>query len=442
MASATTRAAPALGLLHLLPGGRLLARILLAGGVLGVIDQGVVASGSFIANVVIARFTSVAEFGVYLLVVTAFSFLSDIQTSLITSPYMIVRPGLAPSERAAYRRGVVLQGLVALALAGGAALAAGAAAVISDRAGFSWWTAALLALCLGGMLLRDQIRRLRIADFDLAGATGLDLRVTTLMAVGLFGMAAMGWLTLSTALLAASVACIAPCLGWLRREWPEGAVGQFRHHAGVNWQHGRWLFLSALTWAAVSTAYPWILTYFHGVRQVGAWGAAFSALALCNVPMLGLQNYAGAHILNEGARGGMSRLRRRILGWSALFVGISLLFFAAYALEGERIVVLLYGAKYRGLGLLAALLALNIVATSANFCVSRGLFAIGRADLDLAVNTVPAAFLIAAGVWLTAAFGTTGAAVSLCASNALSLAARSVAFQWATRGGRSSVNED
>ena len=404
------------------------------GGILGIVDQGLLAAGSFIANVAIARFASLAEFGAYMLLVSAFAFLSDLQTSLITSPYMILAPSVPAERRAAYRASVVVQGLGAAALAALAALLVALFGIHAGHSGLTLAAAALSPACLGAMLLRDQVRRVRIADLDVLGAARVDAAATALVAAGMAALVLGGRFTLSAALAVIAAAYAIPCARWIRRELDAGAFAAAPGDLVSNWRHGRWLFLSALVWAAVNYIYPWAIAYYGGVGAVGGWGAAFSALALCNIPILGLQNYAGASVLRDGARDGVRGLRRLILAWIGRFTAVSLLFFGIYALFGGQIVVLLYGAKYTGLGRLAGLLAFNVVLTSANFCVSRGLFAMERSDLDAATNALPVVFLLLAGFWLIAHFGAVGAAASLCASNGLSLAMRGVVFITVTRG--------
>jgi O-antigen/teichoic acid export membrane protein len=191
--------------------------------------------------------------------------------------------------------------------------------------------------------------------------------------------------------------------------------------------------LSALVWAAVTYLYPWFIAYFHGLDLVGKWGAAYNALAFCSVPIAGLQNYVGARILRDSARRSLTSLRRDVMRWSAIFGAIAVGFLALYASVGDVLIFLIFGSKYSGLGMLASVLALNVAFLSLNFCVSRGLFALGRANVDFAVNLLLLAFLAAVGLWLIADYGEMGAAASICLSNALSLVTRGVAFILLTR---------
>jgi O-antigen/teichoic acid export membrane protein len=403
------------------------------GGLTGILDQGVVAFGSFAASVLVARYASVADFGAYLLLISLFTFLADLQSSVITSPYMIVRSRLAHDVQGSYRASVTFHGLALSVLTGVVALTMAFQAEASALSGISRATVIGLTLCLVAMLLRDQVRRLRIADLDLAGALRVDIVVTVVICAGMLGLIAFDRFALGTAVSVIAGACVLPCLVWIHRALRHHSFRASMHDLSISWRHGRWLLLSALVWAAVSYMYPWIIAYFHGLDLVGKWGAAYNALALCSVPIAGLQNYVGARILRDSAKHSLSSLRSEVVRWCALFGAIAIGFLLLYATAGDSLISLLFGTKYAGLGTLASLLALNLAFLSLNFCVSRGLFALGRANVDFAVNLLLVAFLLGVGLWLTAEFGVMGAAASICLSNALSLMVRAAAFFALTR---------
>jgi hypothetical protein len=73
-------------------------------------------------------------------------------------------------------------------------------------------------------------------------------------------------------------------------------------------------------------------------------------------------------------------------------------------------------------------LSLNLLALMLAFNVSRGLFAIERADADFMVNFIPLAVLLTAGVALAREHGVMGAAHGLALANATGLLARGAAF--------------
>jgi O-antigen/teichoic acid export membrane protein len=169
---------------------------------------------------------------------------------------------------------------------------------------------------------------------------------------------------------------------------------------------------------------PWFLTFFHGTSSAGVWGACLGVLALANVPLMGVQNFLGPKIANVYADGGMPALRRFALKTSAwLCFGMSILCCALLILA-DPLLVLFYGEKYSGNGMVVFILALSLVAASVAFSFSRALFAIERADIDFKVNLVPLLILFTFGVSFVRSYGPLGAALGLLLANVSASVAR------------------
>ena len=75
---------------------------------------------------------------------------------------------------------------------------------------------------------------------------------------------------------------------------------------------------------------------------------------------------------------------------------------------GGRLVVALYGHQYVGNGMIVAILSLNILVTATAFSLSRALFALDHAHVDLIVNVTALFIMITAGFWLVRAYGPLG----------------------------------
>ena len=57
-------------------------------------DQGVASATNFLTGVIIARACTKEELGLYMLGFSLISLMTDLQTSLITTPYMVYAPRL------------------------------------------------------------------------------------------------------------------------------------------------------------------------------------------------------------------------------------------------------------------------------------------------------------------------------------------------------------
>jgi O-antigen/teichoic acid export membrane protein len=149
---------------------------------------------------------------------------------------------------------------------------------------------------------------------------------------------------------------------------------------------------------------------------------------MANPALLGVQNYLGPQVVHCYAEGGDVALRRFVLRAGAAYCGLVLVFSLFLFAFGGRLIVLLYGDKYAGNSLVLYAMAANLVVVAATFAVSRGLFALERADIDFVINVVTIVLLLSAGLWLVRSWGVCGAAVSILLANTLLLAAKYVAF--------------
>ena len=81
--------------------------------------------------------------------------------------------------------------------------------------------------------------------------------------------------------------------------------------------------------------------------------------------------------------------------------------------------------------MLVLVLAAGSVLQSASFVISRGLFSLGRGDLDLWANVVPVVVLLVAGYFLVHRYGALGGAICLLMAQVLATGVRAVMFWFA-----------
>ena len=93
-------------------------------GILSLADQGVASAANFLTGVIIARACSKEELGLYMLGFSLILFVTDLQTSLISTPYMVYAPRLKDDAHALYTGSTLIHQLalcflIMLALTGG-----------------------------------------------------------------------------------------------------------------------------------------------------------------------------------------------------------------------------------------------------------------------------------------------------------------------------------
>ena len=399
-------------------------------GIITLADQIVASATNFLTGVIIGQACTKEQFGLYMLGFSIVLFVMTLQTSLISTPYMVYSPRLKGSEHTRYTGSTLIHqlGLSALIII----ILAIVGTVFSFGIGPQGLAPVVWALVvvIAFILLREYIRQISFANFRFKTALILDSVVSVVQLCGLLMFAYFGVLSASMAYWVVGLACGIAGIGWLVwiRKTISLQLNQVISDLVQNWSFGKWVFTSGLLFSFSMSLYPWILAAFHGIADTGVWAACFGIAAIGNPLLFGIQNFLGPKIVNSYAEGGAVALRRFVFKTSAVFslsitpFCLGLLFF------GGSLTVLFYGDKYAGNGLVVSVLALNLFVTAVSFSFSRALFAIERADIDFVVNFVAMFILLTLGLWLIKAFGPLGVACGLLVGNTIATALRYLLF--------------
>jgi O-antigen/teichoic acid export membrane protein len=397
---------------------------------LSLADQTVASATNFLTGVVVARACSKEEFGLYMLGVSLVLLITDVQTSLISTPFMIYAPRLKGTANALYTGSILvhqlaLSFLTILALVCGAfALKIGVGPQGLERV---IWA---LVCVIGLIMLREFARRVCFARLKLKTAFLFDSCVAIVQMSALLVLAHFGLLSASRAYLVIGSACGIAVLWWLWSDRGSYCARTSESFADLkkNWILGKWVFASGLLVAISMNIYPWLLALFHGTASAGVWAACLGVVSAGNPALLAIQNLVGPKIAHAHALRGAMGLRRLVLKMTVA-IGLPMSFLCLVLIFwGDRLVGLLYGHPYSGNGLVVALIALNVLITSTAFPFSRALFAIERADLDFFVNFAALVIMLTSGLWLVRMFGPVGAATGLLAAGFVISVVRAGAF--------------
>lgn len=399
-------------------------------GFFSLADQAVASITNFATGVILARCCSKEEFGLYMLGFTVILLVTDIQTSLIATPYMVFAPRLKGGKHALYSGSTLVHQMV-FSLVTMVILALGALVThfgIGPH-GLSRVMGALSTV-IAVIMLREFVRRVCFARLKLKAAFVFDACVGVGQIGGLLLLARMGWLSANSAYWLIGAACGVGVVSWL---WIDRNFYRPRAGASIsdlkrNWTFGKWVFASGLLWTASTNLYPWLLAFFHGAAAAGTFAACMGVVSASNPVLLGIQNLIGPKIAHEYANGGPIALRRLVLRISGIIALPLSLLTLILILWGDRLVGMLYGHQYTGNTAVVAVLACNLLVTAVAFAFSRALFAVERADLDFRLNLVAIAIMATLGLWLVRSYGPLGAAIGLLTAIVLTSTIRAAVF--------------
>jgi O-antigen/teichoic acid export membrane protein len=232
-----------------------------------------------------------------------------------------------------------------------------------------------------------------------------------------------------------AVAALLPSLVWLA--WNRRGFAPRIAHAALDlkaeWPGTRWVLFSGLVWNAGMSVYPWVIDVARGKIEVAVWGACYQLAAVANPLLMGLQNFTGPRIAEAHAEKDAASFARFVYRTAAatslLMIGpaVAVSCFAGHALHW------LSRGQFDGQSAAIAFLSAAVVLQAVTFTLSRGLFALRRADLDLYCNFGPLLLLFTGGWALTSRYGTAGAAASMLIAQVLSSGSRVLLFHYAAR---------
>jgi len=399
-------------------------------GIIALADQLVASATNFLTGVIVGRACTQQEFGLYMLGLSIVLLATRLQIALISTPYMVFSPRLSSHSRADYTGSTLIHQVGISVISGSFLVAAGFVFSFGVGPQGMAQVAWALALTIAFILLREYARNVCFSHLNFATAFFLDLCVSIVQIGGLLFLASRGSLSASAAYLVIGIACgcsVSAWLFWMRDSLSprlNRVITDFRK----NWDFGKWIFASGVLWEASVYLYPWILAYFHGTASTGVWAACFGVAAIGNPVLLGMSNFIGPKIAHSYAEGGTKSLRRFVLSSCKKFLLLVIPFSVALLLFGDQLVVLFYGDKYEGYGLVVALLGINLLTVPVGFVLSRALFAMERAAADFATNIVPFLVLLGLGIWLVKTFSTVGVALGLLVGNLAVLVAKFLVY--------------
>lgn len=339
-----------------------LLRLLSSAQFLSLLDQAVVSAASLATTVMVSRWTSPGELGVFAIGTSVLVSMLATQDALVALPYAILkRQGSGSAQEQA---GSALVQSAMLSLACAALLYCFRDLVTRDASsgnGDLEWVALALACAAPFSLLRDFGRRFNFAHLELQKALVLDCCVAGLQLALLIWIGATGRLTAASAFAVIGGVCALFGVAWLWRSRRAFAFAPATLLSSVkqSWGLGRWLLFGQLTVQAQTYAMTWLSAALLGAASTGVYAACVSVIALSNPLILGLSNILTPRAVLALNQGGGDRLRAQAIRDALTLAGIMSVFCLVAVIFGEDLMRFLYrGQEYAGQGGVLTVLAL------------------------------------------------------------------------------------
>jgi O-antigen/teichoic acid export membrane protein len=397
-----------------LSAGRSLLATAARRGVLVLVDQAIVSGTSFLTSVILARACGADGLGLYSLCLSAVLLSMGVQASLVATPYTVLYHRLSGRNQRRYAGSSLVQHLgISLAAT---AMFAGAGVlllIIGGQQGFASM-AFVLATVLPFLLLREFVRRMSLAHFQLRTVLILDFAVAALQLSLLVLLAIGGRLTPVAAYLVIGVSCLAaafPALLSLRGLF---AMRWSRYWSDLrrNWSFGRWVLGGQTTFLLTAYSLPWLLAVWQGTEETGVFAACMSVVMILNPLVQGICNYLGPQAAKSFSEGGIEDLRQ-VTSYAACLFGVLIGGFAlTMIVAGGPIAVSLYGESFRDSHSIIGLLAIGLFVYTLGMVADIGLWAMGLPQVNFAANLLGMAVTIGGGALLIAYLALPGAALA------------------------------
>ncbi len=407
-----------------------LTRVMFGTHFLALADQAVVSGTSLLSTVLVGRFTTPSQFGIYMIALSVLGSLLAVQDALILLPYAIQRH--RPSRTSAEHAGISLlhSGLLAAAATAVLVLTAVGALALGADASLVWLILALV-LTVPSAMQREFGRGYAFAHLQVAKALILDIAVATLQ-LGVLGW--LGWTGTMSAIGACAAlggACALTSFVWLYYARSNFVIraDQVQQATRESWGLGKWLCAGQVTVSMQGYAGYWLLPLLVGITETGVFAACTSIASLANPLLTAFRNTLTPRAVLAFKEGGGRNLRRQAFRDALVLAGGMSLFCVAILLGGDILMSVIYrGPEYGGRGHVVIVLAVAMMATAAGAPASNALASMERPQAIVVATSVGTTVTLA-GIWiLSVEWGLLGAAYGFLAGNVAGAAARWAAF--------------
>lgn len=247
-------------------------------------DQGLVSLGSFLTQVILARYLAPRDYGVFALIFGTLILLNVCHWALVAYPLSVIGAS-SDAERLRQLTGSSLLITILLVLPFAAIITA-VTFFLGHPQLVLWVTIASLS-----WQVQETLRRGLMAHLLHHSAIWGDTVGYLGQGAIIWGLALHGWLTLSRAFAVVAVTSVAAAA--VQSLQLRLKFAGFRETAAlfpVYWRFGRWALAAHVTDTGTVQAFPWALAILHGPDQAAFFQAALNVLGITNPVLFGMIN--------------------------------------------------------------------------------------------------------------------------------------------------------
>lgn len=397
-----------------------------------IVDQALAVGGMFLANVALARTQSKAEYGVFALSYSVFTFLTGLHDGAILEPFTVYGSGRFNKRFAEYARllwernawlGLVLTTTISVIWGG---LAWAKPALASP-------TILGLALACGVLLTAIFVRR----TFYIRRRPDLAARFSVTFFTA---FAILLWLAIRFRILNGFYVFLIAALAWtfagvfLARELPGNAGINTRFtdleptYWSEHWKYSRWVLVTALVFQLTNQLYYWLSAGILSVKETGDLRAMYNLVTPVDQVLIAMTFLVLPVLARRAAARGMAGvlpLWKRYCAGALLIAGG---FAACVNLFGKPVMHFLYAGKFDDVAPLLGTLALLPVVMAIGNTMNAALKAVEKPKLVFYAYVCSGSATVLLGVPLAIHFGLRGIVYGMLLSATTYTGALGIAF--------------
>jgi O-antigen/teichoic acid export membrane protein len=390
------------------------------------IDQGVVSSGNFFLNVLLARTLSQADYGQFALFLGAIFMLRNIDYSFISYPLSLHLSVASDEERAGLLGNTILLA-VALSLVLVGVIALGTTLLKVDN------IASPACLCYLCWQAQETSRRCLLADFRYRAAVAGDGIAYVGQALLIAPLAWLDAITLPAALYMMSATFAIGALvhaSKLRYAWPD--LTETRLLAREYLSVGKWSLITYQLVVVRTQLFPWLLAATVGSAATASLQAGLNIANMMNPIIFGIGNAIPQVAAHTHRTGGVIGASRVAYGYVLFGLAPILLICAAAVLMPDLLLRTVYGpsSPYLAAAMSLQLLAVAGVLDYIAEMISKTLLGVQAGRLASVVNVVSLVVAAVLAFTLIGTLGILGACLALLIANLVRATGAVIAIAW------------